>query len=48
MNYAYIRVSTPQQDYTFPKKAILTWGTETIRGMKDHSGKVFNNKNRRK
>ncbi|MGN4427268.1 recombinase family protein [Bacillus cereus group sp. MYBK30-1] len=25
MNYAYIRVSTPQQDYTFQKKAILTY-----------------------
>ncbi|PEU05269.1 hypothetical protein CN941_30680 [Bacillus cereus] len=25
MNYAYIRVSTPQQDYTFQKKEILTY-----------------------
>ncbi|MEH7462225.1 recombinase family protein, partial [Bacillus thuringiensis] len=25
MYYAYIRVSTPQQDYTFQKKEILTY-----------------------
>ncbi|MCM3736131.1 recombinase family protein [Bacillus cytotoxicus] len=25
MNYAYIQVPTPQQDYTFQKKEILTY-----------------------